>query len=24
LTGIFTFPPHLFSAATLRWETVET
>jgi len=23
-TGIFSFPPHLFRAATLPWETVET
>jgi len=23
-TGIFSFPPHLFRAATLLWETVET
>ena len=23
-TGIVSFPPHLFSAATLTWETVET
>jgi len=22
-TGIFSFPPHLFRAATLPWETVE-
>ena len=23
-TGIFSFPPHLFSGATLPWATVET
>jgi len=24
LTGIFSFPPHLFNAATLPWEAVKT